>query len=600
MNIDLRNQVIVLVLAACLFIPFLGRVHLFDWDEINFAEASREMMVSGNYLQVQIDFKPFWEKPPLFFWLQTLSMHVFGVNEFGARLVNALCGLFTVLVVYRIGRKFFDSVMGMLWSMAFLGSFLPHFFFKSGIIDPVFNLFIFSGVYFLACAVDAPIGKKRLVRFLLSGVCVGLAVLAKGPVAFLIVALCVACYWICTRFKTRPTLREMLMMAGAVAVVSGLWYGLETLWHGTWFITEFAKYQIRLLSTGDAGHGRPFYFHFLVLLFGCFPASFLAIRSFFIAKSGTARQQDFTRWMIVLFWVVLVLFSIVKTKTVLYSSLCYFPITYLAAFHMHSVVMGKCGWNKALTFALAAFGGLVALIIAAFPIVMMHKEMITPLIKDRFAVACLQRPIHWSYFESSIGAAYAAVLAISVAFLARKKVKNPTASCEASSIPMEGESYSRLLTPKHHDYACLQAYRSSRASEPSGNAQTLGFKAAFIILFLSSALCLQLFMLDMVPKMERIAGGGPIDFYQGLKGRDCYACSLFKTYADLFYFEKKPGGNSLGHDRDWLLSGPIDKPAYFVCRIDKAHEYRGKYDLHEIKDEYGFVYFRRDPTIAGH
>jgi hypothetical protein len=172
---------------------------------------------------------------------------------------------------------------------------------------------------------------------------------------------------------------------------------------------------------------------------------------------------------------------------------------------------------------------------------MMHKEMITPLIKDQFAVACLQRPIHWSYFESSIGAAYAALLAISVALLARKK-----------------------------------------------------YRAAFGAVFLSSAVCLQLFMLDMVPKMERIAGGGPIEFYQSLRGQNCYACSLFKTYADLFYFEKKPGGNSLGHDRDWLLSGPIDKPAYFVCRIDKAHEYRGKYDLHEIKDEYGFVYFRRD------
>jgi len=67
MNIDVRNRLLVLVLGACLFIPFLGRVHLFDWDEINFAEAGREMMVSGNYLQVQIDYKPFWEKPPLFF-----------------------------------------------------------------------------------------------------------------------------------------------------------------------------------------------------------------------------------------------------------------------------------------------------------------------------------------------------------------------------------------------------------------------------------------------------------------------------------------------------------------------------------------------------
>ena len=45
--------------SAFFFLPFLGNVHLFDWDEINFAESAREMIVSGNYSRVQIDFKPF-------------------------------------------------------------------------------------------------------------------------------------------------------------------------------------------------------------------------------------------------------------------------------------------------------------------------------------------------------------------------------------------------------------------------------------------------------------------------------------------------------------------------------------------------------------
>lgn len=62
-------------LGFLLFLPWLGNVHLFDWDEINFAEAAREMIVSSNYLSVQIDFWPFWEKPPLFIWLQALSMN---------------------------------------------------------------------------------------------------------------------------------------------------------------------------------------------------------------------------------------------------------------------------------------------------------------------------------------------------------------------------------------------------------------------------------------------------------------------------------------------------------------------------------------------
>ena len=45
-----RNQVVIAVLASLIFIPFLGGVHLFDWDEINFAECAREMIVRHDYL----------------------------------------------------------------------------------------------------------------------------------------------------------------------------------------------------------------------------------------------------------------------------------------------------------------------------------------------------------------------------------------------------------------------------------------------------------------------------------------------------------------------------------------------------------------------
>ena len=85
----LRNhfQYTLVFFGAILFIPFLGIVHLFDWDEINFAECAREMLESNNYLWLQINFKPFCEKPPFFIWLQTLSMKTFGVNEFAATVI---------------------------------------------------------------------------------------------------------------------------------------------------------------------------------------------------------------------------------------------------------------------------------------------------------------------------------------------------------------------------------------------------------------------------------------------------------------------------------------------------------------------------------
>ena len=88
----LQVQLLIALVAALLFIPGLGAVHLFDWDEINFAEIAREMLATHNWLQPQIGYVPFYEKPPLFMWMQAVSMSAFGVNEFAARFPDAICG----------------------------------------------------------------------------------------------------------------------------------------------------------------------------------------------------------------------------------------------------------------------------------------------------------------------------------------------------------------------------------------------------------------------------------------------------------------------------------------------------------------------------
>ena len=165
-----RYPLIILASAIFFFIPFLGSVHLFDWDEINFAESAREMLVTGNFSRVQIDFHPFWEKPPLFFWMQALSMKIFGINEFAARFPNALIGIITLLTLYLIGKRLYDGKFGFIWALAYLGSFLPHLYFKSGIIDPFFNFFIFLSVVFLARSIHDT-GKKEGFKYaLLAGI----------------------------------------------------------------------------------------------------------------------------------------------------------------------------------------------------------------------------------------------------------------------------------------------------------------------------------------------------------------------------------------------------------------------------------------------
>ncbi|HET9825469.1 MAG TPA: glycosyltransferase family 39 protein, partial [Chitinophagaceae bacterium] len=306
MNRNLRNNIFIFLAACILFIPFLGVVHLFDWDEINFAESAREMIGTRDYFLVQINYLPFWEKPPLFIWMQVLSMKMFGVNEFAARLPNAVCGVVTLLVVFNIGRRLVSEKFGFLWALIFAGSFLPHFYFKSGIIDPWFNLFTFLGIFcFILFSRDKlPDAEQqpgsRLLAF--SALFIGLAILTKGPVALLIFILCVLLYFIMTRFRRLPGLRQILLWSLVLLVVGGSWFLMLIVTGKGGLIKEFINYQIRLFTTNDAGHGGSFFYHWIVLLFGCFPMSALALQSFWQRKPDVPREQYLRRWMLIMFW----------------------------------------------------------------------------------------------------------------------------------------------------------------------------------------------------------------------------------------------------------------------------------------------------------
>jgi hypothetical protein len=472
-------------------------------------------------------------------------MKVFGINEFASRFVNALSGIVTMCIAFAIGKRLYDARFGLLWALNFPAAFLPHVFFKSGIIDPVFNLFIFCGLACIAVAVLSKSQSKKALFYIIAGTLTGFAVLAKGPVAFLVISLVMGTYWATQKFKRFFSIKDILFFITAMLVVTFVFYGIETLLHGTWFIREFIRYQIRLLTTGDAGHGRPFYFHFVVTLFGCFPASFFAIKSFVKRDEPAESQKCFNSLVIILFWVTMILFSIVKTKTVLYASLTWFPVTYLSALHMYGVVSRKFNWNKSLQLSLVIFSSVIAGAITLFPFVLINKQLIVPYVKDSFAVACLSRPVIWSGLESLVGVIFFLLLIIALRLLRRQRI-------------IQG----------------------------------------FAVLMIACIFCVQAFLLVFTPGIESYSQRGPIEFYKQHASEDVYLRSLFKSYADLFYGNKKPGMHPESYNREWLLRGKIDKPVYFVGRITQDKHYSGsEFGLEKIKEEYGFVYYKRNVPV---
>ena len=557
-----NDYLIILLLGTLFYLPFLGSVHLFDWDEINFAEAAREMIVSGDYFHVQIDYLPFWEKPPLFIWMQVLAMKLFGINEFAARFPNAVCGITTLLFLFSTGKKLHGRSFGWIWVLAYLGSILPHLYFRSGIIDPWFNLLIFCSINYLILSFSNQENNGQVKSFykknkqiFFGGILLGLAVLTKGPIAILLVGLTGFVYWLSVKFKMYFTASQILIYSLATLLVTALWFGVEWIINGSWFIKEFTNYQIRLFSTPDAGHGGFLGYHFVVLLLGCFPASIFAIPTLWksplpLNSESQKWQIDYRKWMLILFWVVLILFSIVQSKIVHYSSLCYFPLTYLSATYLFSITENRKKIHFKVIIALLFVGLIISLIFITLPFAGKNIEILKPLFeKDLFVMGNLEADITWSFWDITPG-------------------------------------LTLLITTLFSVFIFWKEDLSKKYS----------FRKNIVLLFGGSAIFITLSLIFFINKIEGYSQNAVIEFYKSLEGKNVYVKNVgFKSYAPLFYTKKPNRLKKENRSYKWLTEGKIDREVYFITKINNDGGLRNFNDIKEIRKKNGFIFFKRSP-----
>lgn len=535
------SLVLLVLVAGSAFVAFNHRAHLFDWDEINFAESAREMIVTGDYQTVQINYKPFWEKPPLFIWFQALSMKVFGINEFAARFPNAVCGVFTLLFVFFAGTRLFDNRFGLLWLTGYLGSVLPFFYFKSGIIDPWFNLFIFSSIYFLF-QFSRPETKSRTLYLCLSAALIGLAVLTKGPVGLLVFLITAGTYLIINKFRFPINVKQIGLFTLIFALTGGSWFIVQIVTGNFDTVKDFFVYQVRLFQTQDAGHGGFPFYHVVVFLVGVFPLSVFALRGMTWRYNDSESQKHFRRWMMILFWVVLILFSVVKTKIVHYSSLFYFPVSFLGAYAVYRTLNNTASYKKWIPWLVAIIGYTFSLVALALPNLASNMELVLQTIplNDPFTLANLQAGVSWGPIDYIPGALMAVVITL---------------------------------------YLVIGRWNYIRA---------------YYTLCLGTAAFVFVAMLLFIGKIEGYSQRAAIDFYKTLNGKDVHIETAgFKSYAHLFYAGKPlPSAYDL-KITDWLTQ-PVTKPVYVVLKISTWNEMGNQHPaLEELFSRNGFVFCKK-------
>ena len=155
----------------------LGYPSFWDPDEAHYAQATREMMASGDWLAPFYNGAPFFDKPILFYWLQAAAFAVLGPTELAARMVPALSAIGLFAAVWWLGAQLFSRAVARL--AVLMLAVLPGTFALSAyaILDMTFTAFLFGGLALIAVAALRDRARLQYPGYLL----VAFAVLTKGP-----------------------------------------------------------------------------------------------------------------------------------------------------------------------------------------------------------------------------------------------------------------------------------------------------------------------------------------------------------------------------------------------------------------------------------
>jgi len=182
---------------ACVLFHILGTwsLPLIDRDEPRFAEASREMIERGNYIVPYFNNQLRLDKPPLTYWAQVASYHIFGENDFAARFPSAIAATLTAILIFAWGRRIGGEKLGWSAAIIFTLSLQTVVHAKAAVADMWLVLFVtlasWAGYELFqsptlnqGAAVSRPPWAIWKSPFLVFYLALALGFLAKGPIAW--------------------------------------------------------------------------------------------------------------------------------------------------------------------------------------------------------------------------------------------------------------------------------------------------------------------------------------------------------------------------------------------------------------------------------
>ena len=298
------------LIAASALLWDLGAGSLAAWDEAIYAQVSKEMVRSGDWLTPRWEYQPWFEKPPLFLWITALLYRLFGVSEFWARAPSALSGVALVGLAYLIGSRTFGRRAGFLAAVILLTAYHFLSFSRFGTTDVMLTLFTYLALYAYLRRND---GDQKW-WYLVWSSCAA-ALMTKGAGGLIAPATVVLALVFGQRLGGAVGSKHFWQGALLAFLLAAPWHVLMYVWYGRAFTDEYIGYHVIARATRTLeGHASGYFYYVGKLLDGFLPWCLLV--PFAVVSFVRRRHEDRSRSLVLLLLCALVLglYTVIPTR----------------------------------------------------------------------------------------------------------------------------------------------------------------------------------------------------------------------------------------------------------------------------------------------
>jgi 4-amino-4-deoxy-L-arabinose transferase-like glycosyltransferase len=266
-----------ILLAALTFFAGLGRGAITDADEAFYAEASREMVASGDWITPYYNYETRFQKPILYYWLTAATYLATGPTELGARLWAALAGIGLVLVTAAAGRRWYDETTGFLAGAIVATNFGYFTIGRMALPDLPLTFCITLAIW---AALVSTLEQERNPRkfVILAALGLGLGFLMKGPVGVIIPLLVIIPVLMIERRSIALEPSDIVIGFLIMIAIAVPWYVVMWARHGNAYLQSFfVGDNFERFATSRFNDPRPWWFYLPVVAGGLLPWTPLAL-----------------------------------------------------------------------------------------------------------------------------------------------------------------------------------------------------------------------------------------------------------------------------------------------------------------------------------